>query len=685
MDLNLEYIADKIGEDYKICDNLKKTKGRFSNNICPKCTYQNSCKKWTQGNCIFINTQTGTGKTFFILNKLIKYIVEENAKPLEANEKIHCFNNSQCNPTTMHKKILILNSRASFKKQFKVDLLNMYHDQIFDYLKENAYYYEYAYYLYQDFNEYDAEQFAKETIYSFINNDKGYLGYITVKTYQSLSDFAFSNQKKLYTYLSNFDYIVLDEYHCIVEDSTFDNEYLFIFNSLIRKSFSKAIRIFISATPNNHVKYYFSDDKGNYNNNCIVYDDKRNYNYLNIKYFSKDETMLNFIKDYYKYTIHKNDKWVFFVSSKKKAKDFYNILKKSKINVSLAMRGLQNKEIKNIVENSRFNANVLISTKLLDNGINLKDKNIKNLVIMEVDKTTFLQEIGRIRVDIKNARTINLYIHTRNKRLFSTLNSSNEKIQKTLDFYNNNKYYNNSFDLRYATKFNKLPYQLFYINPYTGKWCVNELSENRFHDIKFFIKSINDSFFNSINILFHLKKIEINLSWLNLENISKNFNLFYNNFNEYIFEDIIKFRNNIEINAKESKFLFLKTQLSWLGLENTFKISNFLNYESYFNNIKYFLIKNVKRELDKEKKMELSKLIIDFENLTNSKTCKSKNLQVETINKFFEKHNLFYEIELKKSSQRVKSKKNPVTKRYRKINFAYWKIYTCKNTSNNRL
>ncbi|MDO2232221.1 helicase C-terminal domain-containing protein, partial [Escherichia coli] len=99
-------------------------------------------------------------------------------------------------------------------------------------------------------------------------------------------------------------------------------------------------------------------------------------------------------------------KWEFFVSSRDKAKKLYKDLKKEKIKVSIAMSGLKNEEIENIVENSTFKANDLISTKFLDNGINFKDENIKNLVVMEIDKTTFLQEIGRIRFDINNAPMI---------------------------------------------------------------------------------------------------------------------------------------------------------------------------------------------------------------------------------------------------------------------------------------
>lgn len=631
MNLGLEYISDKIGEDYLICKNCPNEDCyKEAYNKCEFFEYNyysknNSCKKWKMGDCIFINTQTGTGKTFFIINNLIKSILEENleSRPMDMIERMNIIQASRAgyvpiyDSTKNHKKILVLCSRKAFKKQFKKDLVNAHLDSIRDYLYSNA---ESIYcseegILYDDFKP---EEFTDKTIDSFINHDNKFLGCITVETYQSISSLSYTNHNNIISHLEKFDYIVLDEYHCMVSDAMFDNEYNFIFNVLVKNYFINSIRIFISATPCSNTSYFLQ-----HKFTTKIYSDNRNYNYLNVKYFLKDETMLNFIKDYYTYPRHNNDKWVFFVSDRKKARTFYRDLKKSNIKVSLAMSGLQNEEIENIIENSTFKANVLISTKFLDNGINFKDKNIKNLVVMEIDKTTFLQEIGRIRFDINNAPIINLYISTRNKKIFSNFNTMNEKTQKTLESFNDKKLYTKKpFTYRNSTKYYRLPYYLFYMDFKTGEWYVNDIGETRFNQVKDFIKKTRDSF------------------------------------------------------DSDSDFPFIKTQLSWLGLEDTFKMSNFLNYENYLDDIKIFLIKNVRSELDKEKQIELSRLIIDFENLTNSKTCKSKNLQVETINNFFKSNNLFCEIKLKKSSQRVEGKKNPITKRYREIDFTYWKIYT---------
>lgn len=70
-------------------------------------------------------------------------------------------------------------------------------------------------------------------------------------------------------------------------------------------------------------------------------------------------------------------------------------------------------ELDSIINNSKFNRKVLIATKTLDNGINIKDNKVKNIVIMAWDKITFIQMLGRRRVNIEDADTVNLYIPLR--------------------------------------------------------------------------------------------------------------------------------------------------------------------------------------------------------------------------------------------------------------------------------
>lgn len=53
---------------------------------------------------------------------------------------------------------------------------------------------------------------------------------------------------------------------------------------------------------------------------------------------------------------------------------------------------------------------VLITTSVLDNGFSIEDDNVKNIVICTDDKTEFLQELGRKRINKDKGETVNLYI-----------------------------------------------------------------------------------------------------------------------------------------------------------------------------------------------------------------------------------------------------------------------------------
>ena len=83
-------------------------------------------------------------------------------------------------------------------------------------------------------------------------------------------------------------------------------------------------------------------------------------------------------------------------------------LKKSNIEADMVTSNDNSELKKYIIENERFECKVLITTSVLDNGVNIKDDDVTNIIIDSFDKVTFIQEIGRIRIDIKNAKTIKL-------------------------------------------------------------------------------------------------------------------------------------------------------------------------------------------------------------------------------------------------------------------------------------
>ncbi|MDU4448166.1 MAG: helicase C-terminal domain-containing protein, partial [Anaerococcus vaginalis] len=65
----------------------------------------------------------------------------------------------------------------------------------------------------------------------------------------------------------------------------------------------------------------------------------------------------------------------------------------------------------NIKRNNIFDTDVLVATKVLENGINLKDENLKRIVIDYVEWDSVIQMIGRVRVKKREtAEPIKVYI-----------------------------------------------------------------------------------------------------------------------------------------------------------------------------------------------------------------------------------------------------------------------------------
>lgn len=124
------------------------------------------------------------------------------------------------------------------------------------------------------------------------------------------------------------------------------------------------------------------------------------YSYINPVYFDKWDDILNAIAN-----TPYHEKWIIFVE-KKSTGDF--LLEKAieagytdTVFISSPRRKNRNlsasKVFQEIVENASFRQRILISTKVLDNGINLKDDALHHMVVDSFDETTFLQFIGRKR------------------------------------------------------------------------------------------------------------------------------------------------------------------------------------------------------------------------------------------------------------------------------------------------
>lgn len=146
-------------------------------------------KKWNKGDVVTIKAQTGTGKTYFIVgDKYKKGFIDK----IGSNQKV-----------------LYLCNRLCLERQIKLELLKKFDMNI----------------EYRD-KEVDLEWLDK---IEYIKN-------VTVTTYHKIASEKLDNQYRFGTFsLSEFQYIISDECHFFLTDSSFMNKSYLVYDELIKK------------------------------------------------------------------------------------------------------------------------------------------------------------------------------------------------------------------------------------------------------------------------------------------------------------------------------------------------------------------------------------------------------------------------------------------------------------------
>lgn len=111
-----------------------------------------------------------------------------------------------------------------------------------------------------------------------------------------------------------------------------------------------------------------------------------------------------------------NDKAIVFVDSKDAGKQIFSGLKSRKLTAAYIDREESNpKNLRlNLLEGEKFNERVLITTSVLDSGINIVDNAVRHVVIFYTDRTQFIQALGRKR--LKSEETVNVWAFVPSKK-----------------------------------------------------------------------------------------------------------------------------------------------------------------------------------------------------------------------------------------------------------------------------
>ncbi|EOS69493.1 hypothetical protein C818_02274 [Lachnospiraceae bacterium MD308] len=323
-------------------------------------------RNWNPHSQIFIAAPTGSGKTQFILRKLLPYVIKNG------------------------REILYLSNRVLLHKQIVKEVCSL-----------------------------------QNVPYELLENQKiAELSGITCLTYQTLQE-----MNDWGTIINQFfHYVVLDEVHYITEDSLF-NPKIQRFLDWLEWRKNCFVTIAISATIEPVLGYL-----GFYNSEWqLVYEDENKEHYLRrahdivlrlkgipeeLIFYHMERTMPQF-KVYIYETVNElaqiisedisEDKWLVFQSNKEKAAS--QLLRN--LNGNAFLLTADNKEceeMQRIVERNQFRSKVLVTTKVLDNGISLHDKKLKNVALETISQTEFIQMLGRRRIEEGEDIALNVYI-----------------------------------------------------------------------------------------------------------------------------------------------------------------------------------------------------------------------------------------------------------------------------------
>ena len=334
---------------------------------------------------IFIESPTGTGKSSFILDKLFPFAAESNYN------------------------VLYLANRSALNQQIKNALARKL--EVKGKIKKD----EATFYL------------------------PGSFCCLTVINYQAIS----LNPMALKMFLSDYAYIVFDEAHFFIEDSLFNAKTGLLLKSILNES-PDAVWIFLSATLDGSEDLLLTAaDKIQPNNlidanlNKVVFRDHRivyKNNYQSAVYTPSFFRGIDDLMPVINRTV--GEKWLIFVSSIQRGKALQQRIKKEtgRKAVFLSSENKADKRWKTLSTEERYDEDVLITTKVLDNGVNISDKGVRHIVIPFCDQTEFMQMLGRRRTH--EGERVCLYVEVPTIQKINTLRHGVETKRKAINGVN---------------------------------------------------------------------------------------------------------------------------------------------------------------------------------------------------------------------------------------------------------
>ncbi len=309
----------------------------------------------------------------------------------------------------------------------------------------------------------------------------GLLNIICVMSYQVLQKNIQEGAK-----ISYYDYIVADECHYFTTDAKF-NEYTDVSYNFLMKQ-KDSVVLWVSATAKTFFRWLA--DKGKVRKKYIYQIDK-DYSYVKKLYFYQKEELTTIIDD-----ILENEpqsKIVVFCNSasrmeemnKKYADEANYFCSSTSSSMKLKVMCGYDKNTKKVPDcimklpdgRITFEKRILFTTTVLDNGIDLKDRDIKHIFSEIFDVDSMIQSLGRKR-SIDDEDTCTFYIREFQPKAIQGLLNINSAQLEPVQLYKENykefySKYGNGKERKKLSK-NKIFYSFFAEDRYLSKIKVNE-------------------------------------------------------------------------------------------------------------------------------------------------------------------------------------------------------------------
>ena len=242
---------------------------------------------------------------------------------------------------------------------------------------------------------------------------------LTVLTYQ-----AFVAQYRNID-LKQYDWVILDECHYFLADSTF-NATLDLLFWKIPKLLSHAHRVYLTATPGAVLPDICRAEKNNLAlcglckrctcaspGKLLLFSFPNHFDRVQLHYFHEINEIVDLIFS------HPTERFLIFTGKREKDLDstsemYFGAIKSAGISVSYLDRFSKKSSVwQKLCSEGMFDSTALVCTSVLDCGVSIHDPKLRHIVTEATDKTEFLQMIGRKR--LRPGEILDVYIRVPGK------------------------------------------------------------------------------------------------------------------------------------------------------------------------------------------------------------------------------------------------------------------------------